>query len=465
MRRYNRSHVATVLVALLVTVTVLIGIMFFAGFWTLGTTYNVSAYVPNARGIADDSTVFEAGLPVGIVTGIQRNGPDAILSLRITKGPTPLPVDTKIQLGLRSLAGEADVLLMPGHAPQTIRNGGSLDLSRDVGYTEVDQILNEFAGKTTGSTRQFFRGFGGGLKGEGQNLNETLGGFAALVNDSPPLTSTLAAQHRQVADIVQNFGNIMAAIGQRTQAVQEFAQGSLQTFNTVAARDVQFRSFLQALAHGVDGAPRACRVSACGHADDQPGLLYQVADAIAKLTPTINTLTPASQKGIELLQSLGGAAPQLKDVLANLTQLKPSATTALSSLHALTCQVAPMARYIAPYDKDIPAFFEDFGAATDSYDTNHDLLTSALVDPTHFFRGLLPNAQTDNALTTLINLGIFKNILGAKTGYDGNPGPGHAGRHDLDVGDSGPIQFGAHNVYPHVNADCASTLPGGFHIG
>jgi phospholipid/cholesterol/gamma-HCH transport system substrate-binding protein len=464
MRRYKRTHVATVIVSLIFAVTVLFGIMFFAGFWTLGKTYNVSAYVSNARGIAEDSTVFEAGLPVGIVTGIQRSGPDAILSLRISKGPTPLPVDSRIQLGLRSLAGEADVLLLPGHSSEMVRNGGSLQLSQDNDYTEVDQILNQFAGHTTAATRQFFQGFGGGLQGQGQNLNQTLGGFAALVNDSPPLTSTLAAQHGQVADIVQNFGNIMAAIGQRTEAVEQFARGSRETFDVVANRDVQFGRLFVGLNHGIDGSIAITRaITANAHTIDP--VLLQLSNDVTKLQPAINELTPASQKGIQVLRALGSAAPALKNVLINLTSLKPSATSALTSLHALTCQVDPITRYIAPYGPDIAAFFEDFGAATDSYDSNHELLTSALVDPTHLVRGIYGNASQDQALNELINVGIFKNLAGAQTGFDANPGPGHAGRHDLDVGDAGPIQFGAHNVYPHVTADCASTLPGGFHIG
>ena len=257
MRRTKGSHKATVLGATAFAIMMLVGLMFFAGFWTTGSTYSISAYVYNARGIATDSTVFEAGLPVGLVTGVRRNGADAILTLRIDHGPTPLSVDSQIQLGLRSLAGEADVLLHLGHSKQTVRDGGSLGLSQDQDYTEVDQILNEFAGPAERNTRQFFQGVGAGVRGEGQNLNQTLGAFASLVNDSPPLTSTIAAQHNQVADIVQNFGNIMGAIGQRTQALDEFAQGALTTFNDVAARDTAMNGLLAQLPFAWSAAYRA----------------------------------------------------------------------------------------------------------------------------------------------------------------------------------------------------------------
>ena len=47
-----------------------------------------------------------------------------------------------------------------------------------------------------------------------------------------------AVPDEQVADIVQNFANIMSAIGQRAQAIKEFAQGATTTFNVMAARDL-----------------------------------------------------------------------------------------------------------------------------------------------------------------------------------------------------------------------------------
>jgi phospholipid/cholesterol/gamma-HCH transport system substrate-binding protein len=469
MKRYKRTHVATVLVAFAFSLTVVVGVLFFAGIWTLGSTYNVSAYVPNARSIAQYSTVFEAGLPVGVVTGVKRNGMDAILSLRITRGPRPLPIDTQIQLGLRSLAGEANVLLFPGHSTQTIRNGGSLGLQQDIGYTEVDQILKQFAGHTSATTRQFFQGFGGGLQGEGHNLNGTLGGFAALVNDSPPLTSTIAAQHQQVADIVQNFGNVMAAIGQRTLAVEQFARGATNTFGAVAARDAELKTALNDITiftHGGDVTENSLALHTAGILPT----VNELTSVVTQVTPALQELSPASTRGIELLNSLSAASPQLASVLVNLRKLEPSATYAMPSLHALTCQLNPVARYISPFGKDLASFFENFGAADGAYDYNHQLFANLLVDPTHFFRGV-NGAQGGAALTELINVGIFKKLAGSKFGYNPNDTPGGIGRQDVNVGFDGPALVPANannppsNTFPHVTADCASTLPGGFHIG
>jgi phospholipid/cholesterol/gamma-HCH transport system substrate-binding protein len=453
MKRIKPVNIATVGGGILFVAAILVGVIFFAGFWRVGSSYNVTAYVGNARGIAKDSTVFEAGLPVGLVTSVRRNGPDAILSLRIDHGVKPLPVDSKIQLGLRSLAGEADLLLQPGRAAQTIRSGGSLGLSQDQGYTEVDQILTELSGPTEGNARQFFQGLGRGLKGEGQHLNGTLGGFASVVNESPPLTSTIAGQHQQVADIVQNFGNIMNAIGQRSQALSDFAHGSVVTFNDIAARDTAFQQLLAQLPFVVGGNWVAVKalIAAAPHVTP---VLNQLTDATLKLKPAVNLLAPAAASGIKVVNALGGASPVLKNVLANLNRLKPSATTALPAVHAVTCQLNPMVRFIKPYGPDLSMFFEHFGAVVSSYGHAHMLIAQANIDPAGLIRGVETQPPLGSAAETLLNFGVFK-LAGARTGYHALPGPGHMYDTTSGAGDHGPIPWGATHKFPHVTADCA----------
>ena len=452
MRRVNRASLATVFAGVVWVVLILIGVVFFAGFWRAGSSYTVSAYVTNARGIATDSNVFEAGLPVGLVTGVRRNGPDAILTLRIDHGIKPLPVDSKVQLGLRSLAGESDVWLYPGHSQELVRNGGSLGLAQDAGYTEVDQILSELTPPTEGNAREFFQGLGNGLNGEGQHLNETLGGFASLVNESPPLTSTLAAQHSQVADIVQNFGDIMSAIGQRTQALQEFARGANVTFSDIAARNAAFERMLGQLPYVVGGNWSAVRalIAAAPHVTP---VVNELADATVKLEPAIQLLTPAAGSGIKVVNALGGASPALKNVLVGLEKLRPSATKALPAVHATTCQVDPMARFLQPYGPDIASFFQHFGSVDETYGAAHELLATVQVDPSALIRGVESQPGVGQVLQTLLNFGIFQ-AAGSRTGYHALPGPGQMHNTTLGVGDHGPIEWGAMHPFPHVTADC-----------
>jgi ABC-type transporter Mla subunit MlaD len=483
MKRTSKRNIFQVAAGVAFTLFLMCGLLYFANILRFGSSYTISAYVSNARGIANDSSIFEAGLPVGLVTGVHRNGPDAILDLRIDHGPTPLPVDSTVSLGLRSLAGESDVLLTLGHSHQLVRNGGSLGLSQDQSYTEVDQILNQLSGPTEGKARQFFQGIGAGVNGEGVNLNHTLGGFAALVNNSPPLTSTIGVQHQQVADIVQNLGNIMNEIGQQTTVVEDFARGARSTFQALSAQDLTLHSFVVTLPaqlgrvaqytynryghgpawkaglHNLTGLELGGANSEFALGASSPALTTLVdnlTSAVRRLRPAIDLLTPASHSGIKLVNALGSATPSLKNLLVNLEQTRPSAAQAFPALHSLLCQVDPMARFIVPYGHDIIELFQSFGGATDVYEQNgiHQLIASLDVDPGTFIRGLQSQPNINNLMTTLLNFGFFR-LAGAKTGFHALTPPGHIGDPSIGTGDTGPVQWGANHTYPHVTADCS----------
>jgi phospholipid/cholesterol/gamma-HCH transport system substrate-binding protein len=453
MRQTNAKSVLTVTAGALFAVVVLVGVIFYAGIFTTRAGYVVSVYVSNARGIATDSTVFEAGLPVGLVSAVRRNGPDAILTLRITSGVRPLPVDSHVQLGLRSLAGEADVLLFPGHSRQTVLDRGSLGLSQDESYTEVDQILNVLNGPTEAKTRQLVQSLGEAVNGEGANINATLGAAADFVNKSPVLTSTLAAQHTQVVQIVANLDTIMSAISQRDTALGAFARGALATFATIAARNRRFGQLLAVLPATLTTSHELIRAVNRTSGVISP-VLRRLGSTLTAYRPALALLIPGARSGTSVLTALGHAAPQLRGLLARLTALKPAAVTALPALHALTCQLDPMLAFAKPYGPVISAFAEDWGGGLDAYGTGaHQMLASMSVDPSDLIKGVLaqPNAAV---LSTLLNFGLFSKT-GAGDGYHALPIPFSAANNDTaGTGLFTTRQWGADHPYPHITARC-----------
>jgi hypothetical protein len=126
-------------------------------------------------------------------------------------------------------------------------------------------------------------------------------------------------------------------------------------------------------------------------------------------------------------------------------------------VHALTCQVDPMLRFLKPYGPDISAFLQDMGATTDYYysvTSGHELPTIAHVDPKNIFRGV--TAQGPNAaLQELVNLGLFKLTGATPTGYHALRPPGQRNNTSFGAGDSTPAQFGATHPYTRVTQDCS----------
>jgi ABC-type transporter Mla subunit MlaD len=269
------------------------------------------------------------------------------------------------------------------------------------------------------------------------------------------LTSTLAAQHDQVADVVQNFGTIMDSISQRTEATMQFARGARHTFETIASRDQALRDTLHELPYIIKTNTDVVAQLETGNTIGPT--LEHLASTLRKLKPTLDLLGPASVKGLSVLRELGAASPSLRDVLVDLEDLEPSSVKALPQVHSALCQANPMARFLEPYDRDLAAFFSNFGATTDAYlpgsRRGHMLFTSAHIDPPHLFRGVTAGAP-DQALTALYNFGIFSPVADAGFGYHALPGPGKIGDPELGKGMAGPIDWGKEHEYPHVVADC-----------
>src|SRR5581483_6727199 len=145
MKRTKRSHALTVSAGAVFTAALLVGLMFYGGFWTtdgiFGRSYTVTAFVPDARGLAPNAHVMIAGLEAGRVTSINRKGSDAILSLRIDSAPTPLAVNSRVIVRLRSLVGESYVEVYPGNSRLKVPSGGSLGIGNSQDFVDVDQIL------------------------------------------------------------------------------------------------------------------------------------------------------------------------------------------------------------------------------------------------------------------------------------------------------------------------------------
>jgi phospholipid/cholesterol/gamma-HCH transport system substrate-binding protein len=451
MRRAKRTHLATVIGGVTFLAAVLVGLMFWAGFWTLGKTYDVSVFVPNARGLAPEAHVMIAGLEVGKVTSIQRNGPNAILGMRIDSGPTPLPQDSRVAVRLRSLAGESYVEVYPGRSAATVRSGGSLAIAQSNPYVDVDQILQALSGSTQDRARQTIQALGGAVGDRGPQLNQVVGSAAGLISDSVPLTSTLAAQHNQVADLVQNLGNVMSAIGQRTTAVMQFASGARRTFASLAARDVALHNTLDKLPYFL-GSLKRISLDVNTITPHVAPLALNLTSALQELSPAIHLLTPASRSGVRLLQGVGAASYPLRGVLQNLVQLQKPTTAALPQLHATLCQLDPILRYTAPYGPDASAFLQNFGSAGNSYDaTGH--APRAYADVTPAAAGAVLPSSAGTLVTALENFGIGRNLIIA--GYNPFPAPGQAGATVVGRGASGPESAGKLIKYPRVTADCA----------
>jgi phospholipid/cholesterol/gamma-HCH transport system substrate-binding protein len=445
--RDRRRDVVTVVLAVLGALGFLFGLLLWSGNERLGSSYTVSALVPNAGSMGPGATIRIAGLSVGKVESVKRNGPSAVLELRFDKGPQPLPSDTRVAVRLRSLIGENYVEVTPGVAKTTIADGASIPIRQTEDFVDVDEILTSLDGETRDHARQLIQGLGKGVDGRGEKLNALVGGVAGVITDIAPTTAVINRDREQLAHLVDDLGSVMRAVGDRGEATRKFAAGGRRTFEAVASRDAALRRLLRELPSTLQQARSTAgkveRVS-----DGGTAVVANLAKAVTELQPTIAALRPAAQDGRELLRELGDAAPKLRGTLANLERLSGPALTALPQVEALLCEANPAVKYLAPYARELQTLIGNMGSATNYYDaTGHAGRLYAMVGETSL------TAQTPELLRgfeLLRQAGLLNPVT--QIGYNAYPKPGQAG--STIVGRGLRSYRDVKEPYPRVEAEC-----------
>ena len=444
-----RTHAITVIVA----AAVALGWMFVWFVGTKGTPfedkYKIRAQVPSAVALIPNSSVKIDGVKVGKVTSIDRAVNGVTLGLELDADDGPIPIDSRVGVRLRTLVGENYVSLYPGRSNTMLREGGTLAMSQANDYVETDQILSVLRGETRERARDFIQGLGGGVRNRGDKLNRFVYGAAGTIEEGSAILRLLRNDRRRVARLIDDFGDVARAVGERRQAVRGLASGLEASFKSIASRHEDLRSILEQMPATLRQVRRTSQIVRAVTGDAAP-VLSNLAAAVQELDPSVKLLYPTAQQARGAVRELGRAALPLRSTLAQLNRLAPPLVTALPHVRRTLCELNPAVKFITPYSKDIAAFGGTFASATNAYDgVGHVTRLGAIVG-----KDALAGAWTEpmaKAAETLVQAGIFDK-LGGRNGYNPLPGPGGADDLQTGLGSIGPTD--APLPYTRVTAEC-----------
>ncbi len=402
--------------------------------------YTVDAVVPTVVSLAPKADVREGGVNIGKVTNIASSGPAGDYTLLAIELDSHSPVYRNAQVFIRakSVAGENYIELDPGTpAAGAVPNGGTLGINNAQDATQIDQIFSIFDQTRRSELRRALYGFGQGLAGGGGNLNRTLESVSALPDQGSPAARVLAHDRTQLAGLIDSFGTVTRALGERRAGIQLFTRQVKAAALAVAARDAQLRALFVELPPFLSQAQETARRLERFAINATP-VVSSLRVATQDLVPAVQVMLPAAREGqvvVSRLQQFAGAVtPALRDLrpfASVLTQFVPP-------LAAFVQQVKPMVTYLAPYTREIPSFFSQDAASFQHTDSLG-----------HSARIVLPISRSD--LAGVLTPALDQALQRLQSSFDtrGNnpyPAPGHAG--------SGAPMTGA---YPQLQADPAYT--------
>ena len=319
-------------------------------------TYELKAQLPNAANLVAGNDVRIGGHRVGAVTEIvpvhERDGRTyAQIQMRLDKAVQPLPIDTRVLVRARSALGLKYVELTPGSSSVGFQPGDTIALSaarpRPV---EIDEVFNIFDAKTRVGIRRSLEGFGNGLTGRGQDLNQTIHELPPFLNNLQPVAANLAAQRTRLRALFPALGRAARLVAPVAETQARLFENLDTTFGALAR---VARPFIQ---DTISLSPPALDAAIAGFPIQRPffenttAFMRELRPGVRVLPATLPALADALQIGKVTLRRSPPFNHQLGNVFRALENFStdPLVKVGVKRLGDTVKSLRPTLNFLAP---------------------------------------------------------------------------------------------------------------------
>jgi len=305
--------------------------------------FRLKAVFTTAVNIHPSSPVRIAGVGVGKVVSIQREGNAGLVNMEIESKGLPIHTDATLKIRPRIfLEGNWFVDMKPGSptAP-TVSSGYTIPITQTANPVQLDQVLNALNSDTRANLQDFLQGYGDGLTRKpdaaenaeqdpdvyglnaAQALNKTYHRAPSALRDSAIVQQALGGtEPHDLSGLVAAIGKVTGALNVHEQQLGEWAPNFNAFFAAFAA---QSPSLSAAIAHLPGALRNADRAFTALDASFPPTRAFAQAllPGVQQQGPTIAAALP----WIEQVQAslapneLGGVAKGLDEAAPTIAQL------------------------------------------------------------------------------------------------------------------------------------------------
>jgi phospholipid/cholesterol/gamma-HCH transport system substrate-binding protein len=312
--------------------------------------YEVNAEMTTAQAVTpgQGQTVNIAGVQVGEINSVKLVDGKAIVGLDIERKYAPVYKDASVLLrpktGLKDMVAE----LTPGHASAgKLPEGGTIPISQTLPDVNLDEVLASLDADTRDYLRLLLSDGGEALKGNGQQLGQTIRRIEPTARYSREVNVALARRRANIARVVHNFSLLTDQLGRRDTQLADFVVNSNAVFAALAHQDQNLKQTLRQLPSTLDVTQtNLAKVQRMAEAlgptlqDLRPGAralgpsLRQVRPFVTKTTPVIkNQLRPFTRAALPTVK-------QLRPALNDLSAATPALTRVFNVLNYALNEVA-----------------------------------------------------------------------------------------------------------------------------
>ncbi len=251
----------------------------------------LKAAFSHAEGLVPQSDVYESGVHIGKVLGIQPDGTrGAIVTMRIDPGVV-VRRDVKAYVEPKTSIGDTyvDLVRTPYSTAPLASGGFTIPLAHTGQSVQLDQILNTMSPATRAAASQSLQQLGVAVTGRSGAISTSIPQVSQVLGNLQPLVQVADARQHDLNQILVSLAVIMHTLAQEQQQVGQLVSNGDTAMGAIAGRD-------QALG----------------------GTVRQGDRLLGSLQQILNGLTPADRA------SLAASPPTLKTGLTLLSQLNPA---------------------------------------------------------------------------------------------------------------------------------------------
>jgi phospholipid/cholesterol/gamma-HCH transport system substrate-binding protein len=367
---------AALTVALLGAVSIVLFVLLIGAFGgpriQLGEPYRLTAVIGDTQGIAGGADVLVRGVEVGQVTAIDPRGSEAAVTFEVEGQAAPVGRDATVQIGQKTLLGEAYLNLEPGDPERAgaFTGGTAIPAANVRGTVQLDEALKPLVGAGGDHIQNMLGTFGRGAaaRDTSERLSATVAGLSTLVAEIRNLTETLDGQEQDIAAGVQDSRTVLGELGRREAALRSLVADGRTTLSAVSSQNESLQAGMRELPPLLEAGEQTLADARPLVQDARP-LLADLRSAGPRLTPALEDLRPAADDLRTLLSRLPAFADHALPFLDRALPIVNAARPVARGLAPSLANLVPIARYLEPRRNTIAAWFantDDLGLNGDS---------------------------------------------------------------------------------------------------
>lgn len=356
----------------------------------LGSPYELTARFENSKTLPSKQPVLYKGVSVGRVNSVDYDDEtqESVVTFTLDDEIGPVYADAKLQIGERSLLGDAYLNLLDTGTPRA----GELEAGDEVEGTldsvDFDEALDFLDEEGRARVRSLIDTLAEGVsrRGNGERLNGTVGGFGRTLDELYLLTDALSGQEQDLGALVSDSSVVLGELGDREQSIRTIVSSGRATLDALAANTTS-------LEQGVEELPRLLEAGQTTLREATP-LLGEARPLVQRLGELAPRLEPAFREGAPF--SIGPISSDLTSIITALPAQRRASERFLPQVTELNrlllpvteksapaaLNMVPIADYLEPRIDSIGAFYANGASAVaHSDDVGRYARFAILTDP------------------------------------------------------------------------------------